>query len=467
MDHTEALLFEFEGEGNLGKTVRGLVESCADRDFTLACHTCPELPIKDNELFEKIFKDKPLVVVLALPRVSATHLESLLETLRPVTQPILVVIDAQPEDAAQLTRPGIADFIIPPINESEVLLRVRRLLNQVREERKTSQALSEKLAVQQILGKHPVFLAELNKIPVVAKSDISVLISGETGTGKEMVARVIHYLSPRAGKCFVPLNCGAIPVELLENELFGHENGAYTGASGSRIGLIQEADKGTLFLDEVDSLPALAQVKLLRFLQDHEYRPLGSTKTKKGDVRIVAASNANLEHAVAAGTLRRDLYYRLNVVPIVLPPLRERASDILLLAHHFLETFAVKFNSPARSFSPEAERKLLLYKWPGNVRELEHVIERVVVLATQRVIHENQIAFPGDDDHLTRLSFKELKSNVIAEFETKYITNLLIAYRGNISKAAQAAKKERRTFWELIRKHDIKVDDFKFSAVRE
>lgn len=467
MDQIEVLLFEFEGEGKLGETVRGLVESCAHRDFTLACHTCPELPIKDLALFEKIIKDKPLVVVLALPRVSAPHLDSLLETLRPTTQPILVVIDAQPEDASQLTRPGIADFIIPPITESEVLLRIRRLLNQVRQERKTTQALTEKLSVQQLLGKHPVFLAELNKIPVVAKSDISVLISGETGTGKEMVARVIHYLSPRAGKCFVPLNCGAIPVELLENELFGHENGAYTGASGARIGLIQEADKGTLFLDEVDSLPALAQVKLLRFLQDHEYRPLGSTKIKKGDVRVVAASNANLEHAVAAGTLRRDLYYRLNVVPIVLPPLRERASDILLLAHHFLELFAKKLNSPARSFSPEAERKLLLYKWPGNVRELEHVIERVVVLASQRVIDESQISFPGDDDNLTRLSFKELKSSVIAEFETKYLKNLLIAYRGNISKAAQAAKKERRTFWELLRKHQINIDDFKPSAARE
>lgn len=336
--------------------------------------------------------------------------------------------------------------------------------DRVLQERKTSQELTEKHAVQQLLGKHPVFLAELNKIPVVAKSDISVLISGETGTGKEMVARVIHYLSPRAGKCFVPLNCGAIPVELLENELFGHENGAYTGASGARIGLIQEADKGTLFLDEVDSLPALAQVKLLRFLQDHEYRPLGSTKIKKGDVRIVAASNANLDHAVAAGTLRRDLYYRLNVVPIVLPPLRDRASDILLLAHHFLELFANKLNSPARSFSPEAERKLLLYKWPGNVRELEHVIERVVVLATQRVIDESQISFPGDDDNLTRLSFKELKSAVIAEFETKYLKNLLIAYRGNISKAAQAAKKERRTFWELLRKHQINIEEFKPSA---
>ncbi len=325
------------------------------------------------------------------------------------------------------------------------------------------QTLTDKRGLPQLLGQSPRFLAELNKLPLVARSDISVLISGETGTGKEMVARVLHYLSPRKEKCFVPLNCGAIPIELLENELFGHEQGAFTGAAGSRFGLIQEADKGTLFLDEVDSLPALAQVKLLRFLQDKEYRPLGSTKTRTGDVRIIAASNANLEQAVVTGTLRRDLYYRLNVVPIVMPPLRERTSDILLLAHHFLAIYAAKFDSPAASFSPEAERKLLLYSWPGNVRELEHVIERVVVLATHPVIEADQIDFPGDNDQLTRLSFRELKQNVIAEFETKYIQNLLIAHRGNITKAAQSAQKERRTFWELVRKYNIDVEEFRFT----
>ncbi|HKN81891.1 MAG TPA: sigma-54 dependent transcriptional regulator, partial [Pyrinomonadaceae bacterium] len=219
---------------------------------------------------------------------------------------------------------------------------------------KTRQALTEKLGLQQLIGASSAFVAETSKIPVVARSEISVLISGETGTGKEMVGRAIHYLSPRAGKPFIPVNCGAIPVELLENELFGHERGAFTGAQASRDGLIKEAEQGTLFLDEVDCLPLLAQVKLLRFLQEKEYRPLGSTKVVKGDVRIIAASNANLEQAVAAGTLRRDLYYRLNVVPIVLPPLRDRSADILLLARHFLAVYAARLNSPATDFSPEA-----------------------------------------------------------------------------------------------------------------
>jgi two-component system, NtrC family, response regulator GlrR len=210
----------------------------------------------------------------------------------------------------------------------------------------------------------------------------------------------------------------------------------------------------------------LAQVKVLRFLQDKEYRPLGSTKAIKGDVRIIAASNVNLQEAVDAGTLRRDLYYRLNVVPLVLPPLRDRSKDILLLARHFLAEYATRFNSPALNFSADAERKLMLYSWPGNVRELEHVIERVVVLCTEKTIQESHIVFPGESDHLAQLSFQEMKASVISQFETNYIQNLLIAYKGNISRAAQAAQKERRTFWQLLRKHKIDVQKFKLSQLQ-
>src|SRR5215213_768458 len=342
MEHKEVLLLEFEGEGHLGKALRGILESCPNPDFKLTCHTCPGFAADNHELSQIILKQKPLLILLALPRVPLSCLDSLFQTLGPGASSalIVVVIDANQEELSELVRPGIADFIIPPFRDSEVLVRIRRLLNKICQEQKTRHALTEKLGLQQLIGSSSAFLSETNKIPVVAKSDISVLITGETGTGKEMVGRAIHYLSPRTGKPFVPVNCGAIPVELLENELFGHERGAFTGADGSRAGLIQEAENGTLFLDEVDCLPLLAQVKLLRFLQDREYRPLGSTKVIKGDVRIIAASNANLEEAVAAGALRRDLYYRLNVVPIFLPPLRERSKDILILTHHFLAVFA-------------------------------------------------------------------------------------------------------------------------------
>ena len=468
MSQRKVLLVEFDGNGQLGQSLRRIIESYSDPGFRLVCHTCSALRVMDDELSQIIVKQKPLLILLILPRLSLTSLDSVFQTLGPsaLSHPIVVVIDADQEELIELVRPGVSDFIIPPLRDAEVLVRIQRLVNQVCREQKTRQALTEKLGLQQLIGESPAFMNEINKIPILAKSDISVLIAGETGTGKEMVARAIHYLSERADKPFVPVNCGAIPVELLENELFGHDRGAFTGASGCRSGVIQEAEKGTLFLDEVDSLPLLAQVKLLRFLQDKEYRPLGSTKAMKGDVRIIAASNADLENAIAAGTLRRDLYYRLNVVPIVLPALRHRSNDIILLAHHFLAEKAATLNSPVVEFSPEAERKLMRYSWPGNVRELEHMIERVVVLCTQRTIQEDQIIFSGEINHSAQLSLQEMKANVISEFETNYIQSLLVTYRGNITKAAEAAQKERRTFWQLIRKYKIDVQKFKVAELQ-
>jgi len=468
MDQKEVLLLEFE-EGHLGQSLRRIIESCPNPDFELACHKCDSFPAAgDDELSQIIRRQKPLLILVVLSGVPLSSLDSLFQMVGPEASSafVVVVVEANQKELSELVRPGIADFIIPPLRDSEVLVRIRRLLNQVRQEQKTRQALTEKLGLQQLLGTSESFVAEINKIPIVARSEISVLISGETGTGKEMVGRAIHYLSPRAGKPFVAVNCGAIPTELLENELFGHERGAFTGAAGSRAGLIQEAENGTLFLDEVDCLPLMAQVKLLRFLQEKEYRPLGSTKVCKGDVRIVAASNSNLQDAIAAGTLRRDLYYRLNVVPIVLPPLRERSGDVLVLARHFLGKYAAALKSPARSFSPEAEHKLMLYSWPGNVRELEHLIERVVVLCSEKIIQESHIVMPGESNSATGLSFQEMKANVISQFETNYIRNLLIAYKGNISRAAEAAQKERRTFWQLVRKHKIDVQQFKVSEAQ-
>lgn len=457
------LLWQFEGSGQVGESLRQILESCPDPDFVVACHTSQEVIGSDNELTQIIRRQKPLLILLALPCDQLSALTSLFQVLGPVAAPVVVAVESVPEELSELVRPGIADFLIPPLRESEVLLRLRRLLHQVRQEQRAEQVFTEKLGLQQLLGESPAFTAEINKIPVVAKSDITVMITGETGTGKEMVGRAIHYLSARAGKPFVPINCGALPVELMENELFGHERGAFTGAAGSRNGLIQEAEQGTLFFDEVNCLPLQAQVKLLRFLQSKEYRPLGSTRTLTGDVRIIAASNANLEAEVEAGTLRRDLYYRLNVVPIVLPPLRARASDIIVLARHFLAQYARKLNSPVIDFSPAAERKLLLYNWPGNVRELEHVIERVAVLCGERIVQEQHIVLGSEPEQPARMSFQEMKAQVVSRFESDYIRNLLTAYRGNITQAAQAAQKERRTFWELMRKHKIDVQEFKFA----
>src|SRR5262245_26581914 len=257
--------------------------------------------------------------------------------------PVIVVVDELgPVDTLELLRKGASDLITPPWKAGDTLARVWRLLEQLDQRATMMRNLMERVGLKLMVGQAPNFLAEIKKIPLIARCDGRVLISGETGTGKEMCARAIHYLSSRKSKPFVPVNCGAIPTELVENELFGHDRGAFTGANTAKAGLIEEAEGGTLFLDEIDCLPAMAQVKLLRFLQEKEYRRLGSAKTRHSDVRVIAASNAPLEEALRSGRIRQDLYYRLNVVSISLPPLRERRQDIPILAHHFLTKFAAE-----------------------------------------------------------------------------------------------------------------------------
>ncbi len=322
--------------------------------------------------------------------------------------------------------------------------------------------LTEKMGLKRLVGTSPAFVAQTEKIPLFAHSDAGVLISGETGTGKELVARAIHYCSPRAGKPFVPVNCGAIPVELVENELFGHERSAYTGANEARKGLVEEADGGSLFLDEVDCLPLLAQVKLLRFLQEKEVRRLGSNRLRTSNVRVIAATNADVAAAVADGQLRRDLYYRLNVLPLALPPLRERSEDIPLLTKHFLERYAAQTGQPVKELSDEAMQSLLAYDWPGNVRELEHVVQRAVVLSEEsQHIGLAETQLPGFEDTCKLPSFREAKARVVERFEKRFLESALAAHGGNISRAARAAQKNRRAFFELIRKHGIDVERFR------
>ena len=376
--------------------------------------------------------------------------------------PVIVVSETCGADEMfEWLKLGAADFITTPLRDGDVLPRVWQQLERSPQRERRAQLLEGKLGTKLLVGESPAFLAEVNKIPLLAKCNASVLISGETGTGKEVCARAIHYLGLRGGKPFIPVNCGAIPTELVENELFGHERGAFTGAKDSQTGLIQEADGGTLFLDEVDCLPLLSQVKLLRFLQEKEYRPLGSAKSCRADVRIIAATNTDPEEAVRAGKLRRDLYYRLNVVPLVLPPLRARHGDIPLLARHFLSKYADEFDSRVTDFSPEAVRLLVSYDWPGNVRELEHVVVRSIVLCPRAVVRDTDVAVPPGAPAALQESFRRSKDRIIAEFEKSYVERTLLMNQGNISRAARAAQKSRRAFWELIRKHGIDVNSLK------
>jgi DNA-binding NtrC family response regulator len=318
--------------------------------------------------------------------------------------------------------------------------------------------LWEKVGIeQQIVGESASFLREIEKIPVIAKSNSTVLISGETGTGKELCARAIHNLSERYGFPFVPVNCGAIPVDLVENELFGHRKGAYTGAHESQNGLISEADGGTIFLDEVDCLPLSAQVKLLRFLNDRDYRQLGSTEVIQSDVRVIASSNIRLDLAVNENRFRQDLYYRLNVIPLSLPPLRERREDIPVLARHFLKKRAIEAGRDLDDFSIGAMRKLMLYDWPGNVRELENTIEHALAVTRDDVIGE-EIILPAKG--LPAESLIPYKK-AVEDFKRGYVVRLLEFTKGNVSKAAELAEKYRADFHNLVQKYNLKPEDFK------
>lgn len=376
--------------------------------------------------------------------------------------PIIVVVEScNPDEMLPLLKHGTVDFSTLPLRELDILPRFWRLLEHRREQNALTHRLKEKLGLKQLIGNSPSFLDAINKIPKVAKCDVSVLISGETGTGKELCARAIHYLSLRANKPFVPFNCGAIPADLMENELFGHVQGAFTGAATAQPGLIGTADKGTLFMDDIDCLPLSSQSKFLRFLQEKEYRQLGSAKMYQADVRIIAATNADLEAAVDAGKLRRDLYYRLNAVPLMLPALRDRREDIPLLARHFLTRYNNDFDSHHTDFTPEAMKQLLMHDWPGNVRELQHVVERAVLFAEYSLIRQDDILLSHKKAAPCHLSFKEAKANAVDGFEKSYIESTLSAYQGNITRAAQAAQKNRRAFWELIQKHRIDVQAFK------
>ena len=321
-----------------------------------------------------------------------------------------------------------------------------------------------------LIGTSKCFLQATGMIPILSASKSTVLISGETGTGKELFARAIHYSGERRSKPFVPVNCAALPDHLIENELFGHHKGAFTGALVEKLGLLHEADGGTLFLDEINSLSMTVQSKLLRVLQDQEFRPLGSTKSKTIDVKIIAATNADLRYLVEIRQFREDLFYRLNVLSIALPPLRDRKEDILLLTRHFLKIYAKEFGKSNLAIGHSAKSRLMSHDWPGNVRELQAVIQRAVAMGSAETLEAHDLDLPeaakpeltgptltllsrgnGFDDS----SFQSMKTKVIEEFERAYLSELLATHHGNISKAARAAKKERRAFQRLLHKHGL------------
>jgi DNA-binding NtrC family response regulator len=316
----------------------------------------------------------------------------------------------------------------------------------------------------EMIGKSTAFLEMCKRINRLAACDAPVLIEGETGTGKELAARMLHYLGARRDKLFVPINCGAIPDLLIENELFGHRKGAFTDARDDQVGLIAHAHSGTLFLDEVDALSPKGQVVLLRFLQDRQYRPLGERWEKDADVQIIAASNTNLTRLAEAGQFRLDLLYRLKILWLELPPLWERKGDPELLADHFVRVGSRRFNRPVKTFHPATLEWFECHAWPGNVRELENWVYQELLLADGPEIRITLVnpcqpdQCPLLDQHsraLDDLVYCQAKAKAIESFEVKFLTNLMVQAKGNVTAAAKMAHTERRHLGKLLKKYSI------------
>jgi DNA-binding NtrC family response regulator len=368
--------------------------------------------------------------------------------------PIIVILFETADLSQSLEISNVADEILFfPVGEREFECRLARLLEKNQKRDAVERTLNQEAAFAQLVGKSPAFVEALKTARLVAGSQAPVLLLGESGTGKELFAQAIHHLGANSAGPFIPVECGAIPENLLENELFGHTRGAFTGAHADQKGLASMAEGGTLFLDEVDALSLTAQAKLLRFIQERTFRALGSDKFERSNVRIVAATNSELEHEVHERRFRLDLYYRLNVLNINLPPLRERRGDIELLTHHYVRQLIDSGASPRRTFSPTALRMLEQYHWPGNVRELFSLVQRAMVLCDGPQILPRHIGFkemgPSDLPRSGKLR------NALENFERDYVQKLLTKHQGNITRAANEAGKDRRAFGRLVKQYSL------------
>lgn len=447
--------------GQLGKDVTEVVACGGGEEAVASARTAAE-------------EGRPFDVVLLdyyMPRMGGV------DVLREFTRlgldaRIILMSGREPGDVAvEGMRQGAFDFISKPLSEAELVLRISRA---VRDRRAGAQPVHSGDGPRRarksdvIVGGGPWIKTIYERINMVAPTDVTVAVHGESGTGKELIARTIHNMSHRFEGPFVVVNCAAIPEPLLEDELFGHVKGSFTDATKDREGVFAAAHTGTLFLDEIGEMPMALQAKLLRVLQSQEFRRIGDDRDSRVDVRLITASNRDLEQAVASGSFRQDLYYRINVFSMTVPPLRERREDIALLAHHFLLKHRAKVGKDVEGFARSAMDKLHDYEFPGNVRELENKVHHALVMVRGAYIQPEDIPL-GDasraratdfDPDLTR-PFRELKREVVESFEADYVRRLLRAHRGNLAAAARQAGMNRKNLWALAKKHGVEIREFR------
>ncbi|HGL3868512.1 TPA: two-component system response regulator GlrR [Klebsiella pneumoniae] len=387
---------------------------------------------------------------LRMDEMDGLQLFSEIQKGHPGMPVIILTAHGSIPDAVAATQQGVFSFLTKPVDKDALYKAIDETLEQ------RSPATDEAWR-QAIVTRSPLMLRLLEQAGMVAQSDVSVLINGQSGTGKEIVAQAIHNASPRHDKPFVAINCGALPEQLLESELFGHARGAFTGAVSNREGLFQAAEGGTLFLDEIGDMPVALQVKLLRVLQERKVRPLGSNRDIEINVRIISATHRDLPKAMARGEFREDLFYRLNVVNLKIPPLSERTEDIPLLANHLLRQSADRHKPFVRAFSSDAMKRLMAAKWPGNVRQLVNVIEQCVALTSSPVIGDALVEQALEGENTALPTFVEARN----QFELNYLRKLLQITKGNVTHAARMAGRNRTEFYKLLSRHELDANDFK------
>jgi len=431
----------------------------------------------DEEQAREAIKDDSVdlaIVDLKLSTVSGLSLMEEFHALRPEMPVIILTGFGSIENAVDAMKKGAYSYLTKPFDGSELVLQISRALENRRltaENLRLKTMLHENYGFNNIITRSEKMRRVLETVARVAQSDSTVYIHGQSGTGKELIAKAIHLASPRKDKPFVAINCAALPETLLESELFGHERGSFTGAVRSTKGLFSQAHEGTIFLDEIGDMPLSIQVKLLRVLEERIFYPIGSEKAVKVNVRVVVATNKDLEEEVKKGMFREDLFYRIHVIPIRLPPLKDRKEDIPYLVDHFLKRVCAENKQPAKTIAPQAVQRLMMHDWPGNVRELENTIEYAVVMAGGDVVTEDLIlpankgsagapapaAGPKPAPAGSMKSLKEAR----AEFEKNYLIELLERCDGKAAHAAEIAGKYRADFYDLLKKHGIKIQDYK------
>lgn len=404
------------------------------------------------------------IVDLQLLRQDGISLMEQLHLILPELPVLILTAYGSIETAVEATKKGAYNYLTKPFDPQDLLLQIERALENRRlnvEIKRLKGLLEERYGFTNIVARSEKMKKVLEMVSQIAKTESTVYIHGESGTGKELIAKAIHLAGERKDRPFVAVNCAALPETLMESELFGHEKGAFTGAVRTTRGLFSMAHEGTIFLDEIGDIPLPLQAKLLRVLQERQFYPIGSGKPTEVDVRVIVATNKSLEDQVKQGLFREDLFYRIHVIPIYLPSLRERKEDIPPLVEHFLKKLNRQMNKEIKGLTPAAMQRLMLHDWPGNVRELENTIEYAVAMTHQDTIAEDFILRdrPVADTDESLKPLKEAKN----AYEKAYLVNLLETCGGNISKAAKLAGKYRADFYDLMKKHGLKSEDFKKS----